>query len=230
MTLLLHEVHTVAGASEDDFEEAYRAWMSLLGADGRLLYFLSQAHGGGPSYTAVTITAFDDGAAWERVARRTVEGDLASWAADTDAMRYQCTAKLLLPVAWSPLQSVDLAAVPVGGVDHEPTLYMEDTGWPDSTLDEYTDFWGRDYYPMLAAQPAERRLLSIEACWVTAAGYRPEAILWQRIHDLGRLGSLFMIELPPSAKAAGTYMAEGLKYRDQWESRLLRTARWSPWA
>jgi hypothetical protein len=28
--------------------------------------------------------------------------------------------------------------------------------------------------------------------------------------------------------AGGSYMFEALKYRDQWESRLLRTSDWSP--
>jgi hypothetical protein len=29
-------------------------------------------------------------------------------------------------------------------------------------------------------------------------------------------------------RAPGTYMAEALDYRDQWESRLLRSSPWSP--
>ena len=57
---------------------------------------------------------------------------------------------------------------------------------------------------------------------------RPEAILWQRIHSLERLMELLSMELPPSRKAAGTYMARALEVRDQWESRLLRCASWSP--
>jgi len=45
--LLLHEVHTVAGKREDEFEAAYRdGWMPTLAADddARLLYFLRLAH------------------------------------------------------------------------------------------------------------------------------------------------------------------------------------------
>ena len=235
MTLYLHEVHQVAGSSADEFEAAYRdpgGWMDLLGRadDARLLYFLNQAHGSGPSYRVVTITAVADGAAWERLAGDVQFGELSAWAARTDQLRYESVSKLLLPVAWSPLGDLDLAAVPAVAADHEPTLFMEDTGWPSASLDDYVRFWGDEYHPLLARQSPATRLLEIQACWVPAhgTGRRPEAILWQRIHNLDRLVELLSTEVAPERKAAGTYMANALAYRDQWESRLLRTAAWSP--
>ena len=51
--LFLHEVHTVAGRYEDEFEAAFRdGWMPTLAHDddARLLYFLSLAHGTGRAY------------------------------------------------------------------------------------------------------------------------------------------------------------------------------------
>jgi hypothetical protein len=83
---------------------------------------------------------------------------------------------------------------------------------------------------MLAKQPEAFRLLEIQICWTVAygTGRRPEGVLWQRIHNLDRLLDLFRMEIPPERKAPGTYMAEALKYRDQWRSRLLRTTAWSP--
>ena len=107
---------------------------------------------------------------------------------------------------------------------------MEDTGWPDVCVDDYVDFWGNEYKPMLDQQPEATRLLEIKAGWVPAlgAGRRPEAILWQRVHNIERLIELLSTELPPERKGPGTFMAKGLSYRDQWESRLLRTASWSP--
>jgi hypothetical protein len=230
MTIYLHEVHRVVGASEDEFEAAFRdsgGWMERLatGDDARLLYYLNQAHGSGPSYRVVTITALADGGAWERLAR---DAALTAWSLEVDRLRHDVTSKLLLPVQWSPMVDVDLAAVPVTPQEHEPTLFMEDTGWPHAPLDAYTEFWGRDYHPMLARQPEATRLLEIQACWITALGRRPEAILWQRIHNHDRLLALLTSEVPPEHRAAGTYMAKGLEYRDQWESRLLRTASWSP--
>jgi hypothetical protein len=103
--LLLHEVHTIAGRHEDDFEAAFRTgWMNALANDGdaRLVYYLKLAHGTGRAYQHTTITALADGAAYERLARRIQGGDLRSWAADVDGMRREVKGKLLLPVAWTP--------------------------------------------------------------------------------------------------------------------------------
>jgi len=231
MTLYLHETHRVVGTQEDEFEAAYREWMDVLAGsdDARLLWYFNHAHGSGPSYQVVTITAVDSGAAWERLAERVTSGDLERWARYVDQLRYDVQGKILLPVHWSPLQDVDLSTVATGQT-HEPTLYMEDTGWPDSSLDDYIDFWGRDYYPLLARQPADSRLLEIQSCFQVAHGThkRREAILLQRIHSHDRLLDLLTTETPPERKAPGTYMAEALRYRDQWRSRLLRTAAWSP--
>jgi hypothetical protein len=50
--LFVHEVHSVRGAEEGAFEEAFRdGWMrTLAGADdARLLWYCVQAHGTGPA-------------------------------------------------------------------------------------------------------------------------------------------------------------------------------------
>ena len=58
--LFMHEVHTVRGRAEDEFEAAFRdGWMATLGAgdEARLLWYANHAHGTGPAYTVVTVTA-----------------------------------------------------------------------------------------------------------------------------------------------------------------------------
>ena len=234
MTLFLHETHQVKGSAEEDFQAAFRddgGWMDRIAdADARLVYFANQVHGTGPSYRVTTITAVSDGAAWERLARRVHNGDLSEWVREADAMRHRVDAKVLMPVEWSSMGEIDLDAVPVEPVEHEPTLFMEDTGWPDVPLDDYIRYWGETYSPMLASQPTESALLEIKACWVPAfgTGRRTEGILWQRVHDLKKLMGLLTTEVPAELKGPGSYMAEALRYRDQWESRLLRTVSWSP--
>src|SRR5437764_1416047 len=119
--LLLHELHTVAGRHEDEFEGAFRErWMRVLGedADARLLYYLKLAHGTGRAYQHVSITGLRDGAAYERLARRVQDGDLRAWAADVDGMRHEVKGKILLPVDWSPTRDIDLATVPADGREH----------------------------------------------------------------------------------------------------------------
>ena len=54
-------------------------------------------------------------------------------------------------------------------------------------------------------------------------------VLWQRVTKPTGLLRLLTTELPSEYKVPGNWMVDGLEYRDQWESRLLRTTRWSPW-
>ncbi|OBH45848.1 hypothetical protein [Mycobacterium mantenii] len=234
--LFLHETHSVVGARQDDFEAAYReGWMPTLAEedDARLLWYTNHAHGSGMSYNVVTITGIVDGAAWERLARRAQSGDLRPWMRELDNLRHEVSGKILLPVPWSPLQTVDLTTVPTDGSTHGLTLFMEDTGWPYAPLDDYIRSWDEIYYRPLSRAPARMRILDIQACFQVAHGShrRREAMLWQRIDDANNYAALVHLlttEIPPEHRAPGSYMFEALKFRDQWESRLLRTSDWSP--
>ena len=231
--LFVHEVHRVIGSREEEFEASFRdEWMPALGKgdDARLLWYCNHAHGSGPAYNVVTITALRDGEAWERLASRTQGGDLRQWAARTDQLRHGVAAKMLLPVAWSPLQEVDLAEVPTSPTEHPLSMYLEDTGWPSAPLDDYIRFWGESYHRPMQSVPPGQRLLEVEASFQTAfgAGRRREAVLWQKIVDHDRLLTLLTHETAPQQKAPGAFMHEALAYRDQWESKLLRTSSWSP--
>jgi hypothetical protein len=234
--LFLHETHQVVGAREEEFEAAYReGWMPTLAKEdnARLLWYTNHAHGSGMSYNVVTITAITDGTAWERLARRAQVGDLRPWMRELDNLRHEVTGKILLPVDWSPLQTMDLTTVPTDGATHPLSLFMEDTGWPDAPLDDYIRMWDEIYYRVLSKAPPAMRILDIQACFQVAHGSyrRREAMLWQKIQDYNNCAALVHLlttETPPEHRAPGSYMFEALKYRDQWESRLLRTSAWSP--
>ena len=114
--LFLHETHRVIGRREDEFEAALRdAWLPELAktSGARLLRALRHAHGSGPSYHLVTVTALRDAAAFEELVRRVDRGDLRPLAERLDAGGHDVEAKLLIPLPWSPLQEVDLRAVPI---------------------------------------------------------------------------------------------------------------------
>jgi hypothetical protein len=228
--LLLHEVHQVRGRAEDEFEDAYRTgWMPAVadGDDARLLWFFHHAHGSGPAYQVVTVTAVRDGAAYERLVRRVHEGDLRQWARDVDELRHESRSKLVVPVSWSPMGELDLAAVPTDGAEHELSLYMEDTGWPHAPIDDYVGFWESHY---LGVMQSPGSMLDIQAVFRTAfgSGRRKEAILMQKVVDQAALLRLLTSEVPAKYRAPGTFMYEALGYRDRWESKLLRTSSWSP--
>ena len=232
--LLLHELHTVAGRHEDAFEAAFRdGWMPEVATDSgaRLLYYLKLAHGTGRAYHVVTITALRDGGAYERLVQRVQRGDLRGWAADVDRFRHEVEGKILVPVEWSPMRDVDLAAVPTDGRTHESALYMEDSAWPhEAKLDAYLEAARTHYAPSLE-QRTDRSLLTLLAVFQAALGAprRREVVLWQRVDFPERLPALFTRELPAHVKGPGTWMHDALEVRDDWQSRLLRSADWSPY-
>ena len=235
--ILVHELHEVRGREEDAFEETVRTrWVPALArdTDARLLYFLKHAHGSGASYRVVTITALRDAAAWGRTAERIDRGDLRDESRALDALRHDVTAKLLVPLPWSPLQEIDLASVPVEDLSaHELSLFMEDTVWPDEDkLETYVERSG-DHYLAEMRRNAERggTLLTILGGFRTAfgAGTRREIVLWQKISELRGLSPLLTSEVPARYKEPGTWMHDALALRDRWESRLLRSVEWSPW-
>jgi hypothetical protein len=233
--LVLREVHAVVGLHEDEFEAAYRdEYAPALAADGdhaRLLHFLHHAHGSGSSYRVVTLTAFRDAAAYDRVRQRVEQGDLRTWTERVDDLRHDVEGKFLVPVPWSPVQDHDLAAIPAAS-DHAPAVYMEDTVWPhEGKLEAYIERAGTHYAGWMAStEHAPNAMLRIEAAYRTAfgSGRRREIVLTQRVIKPDRLMHLLTAEMLPEHKQPGTWMHDGLEFRDQWESRLLRSSRWSP--
>jgi hypothetical protein len=231
--LFLHEVHRVMGAKAEEFEDAFRKdWMPMLakGDDARLLWYTNHAVGSSVSYNVVTVTAIKDGAAWERMALRFQKGDLRDWVNQVDSLRYDVFGKILLPVYWSRIQSVDFKTVPTDGREHDLALFMEDTGWPYSSLDDYIKMWDEIYSRPISQAPPEMRILDIQACFQVAHGsyQRREAMLWQKIVSHDALMHLLTSDLPAEHRKPGSYMVDALKYRDQWQSKLLRTTAWSP--
>jgi len=233
--LLLHEIHQVRGAREDEFEKSYReGWLPELarGDDARLLYFMHLAHGSGRAYTVVTITGVRDGAAYERLARRVQDGDLRAWSRDVDQHRHTVTGKVVLPVPWSAPPVADLDEVPTDPADHDLVVFMEDTAWPhDGMLDDYLAAAHDQYAPSLEeGRHGGRSMLELVSVWQTAfsAGRRSEVVLWQRVTEPKRLLGLLYTEIPAEHRAPGTWMHDALRVRDDWESKLLRTTAWSP--
>jgi hypothetical protein len=117
------------------------------------------------------------------------------------------------------------------GTSTTPTAaVLPDTGWPTAALDDYIEFWDVEYFRMMRQVPGERRILDIEAGFQVAYGThrRPEAVLLQKILRDDLLMSLISEPEDYDPDWPGSYMHRGLRYRDQWESRLLRTNTWSP--
>jgi hypothetical protein len=197
----------------------------------RVLHYLRHVHGTGPSYRIVTLTAFADVAALAAAQDRVEHGDLAPLAARMDELRHSVTTKTVRPLPWS-VDALDLAAVPTADVDHRAAVFMEDTVWPDQgKIAEYIERSGAHNARWMASdEHDETELLRIEAAYqsVYGGGIRNEIILWQRVTRLDWMPGLLIMEVPEHLKAPGTWMHDALQLRDQWESKLLRSTRWSP--
>jgi hypothetical protein len=222
--IYLHEVHEVLGGKMEEFGDAIRStWRPLIeeGGHARLLWFWNLSHGTGPSYQAVSITAVRDWATWGALAG---DARFEDWQRKVWTLRREVTSKLLVPAPWSPLQDVDLKSEPDREVD-APGMYLHDTGWPfTGKLDEYVAALGSIFYP----QTQRSRMISVAACWTVApgTGRHHEVVLLQRIEDWEQFSRL--LTQGEMGAQRGGWMEEGLRYRDRWESKLLRCARWSP--
>lgn len=225
--LFLHETHEIIGGQTAAFEAAVRdEWQPLIEAGGRarLLWFWQLTHGTGLAYHAVSITAVRDWAAWgELVAAMRGDVGWRRWFERCWTLRREVVSKLLQPTAWSPLQTVDLAAPPLAS--DAPSLFLHDTGWPNpGKLDAYVEALGSVFYP----QTRTYKMIRVEACWTVCpgTGRHHEVVLLQRVLDWPAYAHMLAAGERPSKP--GDWMEEGLKYRDRWESKLLRPASWSP--
>ena len=223
--LYLHETHEIVGGRMGEFEAALRdLWKPAVERSGfgRLLWCWHHTHGTGPSYQAITLTAISDWKAWgELVDARAKSDAFAQWNRETWHFRRELTSKLLQPASWSP----PLPDVSVTTADAPPALYLHDTGWPYSgKLDDYVSALGTIYYP----QTRRSQMISVDACWVTCwgTGRYHEVVLLQKILNWEAFSRL--LTQGEHQSRPGDWMEEGLKHRDRWESKLLRTAAWSP--
>jgi hypothetical protein len=237
MTLFLHETHEVIGGKEAEIEAAYRdGWMPELakGDDARLLWYYDLVHGSHRAHVTITVTAVRDAAAWERLGTRLLRGDLNSWLRRVDALRHDSIGRMLLPVSWSKMREVDLESIPADpSFRHEQTLYIEDNGWATAPLDEYIAFQEEKWHrPLVEGNPNVRLLIDLQAFLQVAhgTGRRPECCFMEKsLEDQYALvHNLLDTELPARMREPGTYMVEGLRHRDQWESKIVRTSAWSP--
>ena len=136
-------------------------------------------------------------------------------------------------MSWSALQEVDLVSLDGVADDRAQTLYMEDTVSPfPGKLDAYLDAAGTLYArATIGKRMAEgTSLLELRGAVRTNVGPNAgrEVIRWQRVLKPELLERLLTREVPPEHRGPGTWMHDALQYRDRWESRLLRTAAWSP--
>lgn len=234
--LYVLEEHQVKGPEAQEFERTFReGWESRSGdQDARLMWYWDVAHGTntGPSYMVMTVTAVRDGAAWERTMDRLRYGDLRTWNNELEAMRYRLDGRTLLEVPWSPGFDRVIEDVPAVAGGHERAIWLIDYGHPYAPLDDYVKFQEEKWYKPEGGV-IYGGMARLEGFFTTAygTGRRPEGVFIEKILDFDKFFQLLQessemhVDKQPVRKE---YMSEGLKYRDQWDSILVRTSSWSP--
>ncbi|MBE0480853.1 MAG: hypothetical protein IBX68_07730 [Dehalococcoidia bacterium] len=229
--IFLHETHEISGGKKEEFLELMRSeWKPLIERDrlARLMWFFVVPHGTSVSYQAVSITAVKDWQSWGVLAGRSLrERAWKKFNRDICKYRRDMTARLLVPNPKSPIQEVDLDFKEDPPGEGLPGIYLHDTGWPfPGKMEGYVDA----LHSVLGEQVAviQPPVITVEAGWRNApgAGRFHEAILLSKIHNWELFSFIITFGEPPPNP--GDWMLEGLKYRDQWESKLLRTVSWSP--
>ena len=101
-------------------------------------------------------------------------------------------------------------------------VLIDDPGLAEN--DAYVAALGSVFYP----QTRTYKMIRVEACWTVCpgTGRHHEVVLLQRVLDWPAYANMLSGGERPTKP--GDWMEEGLKYRDRWESKLLRPASWSP--
>lgn len=204
--IFVQEVHKVIGSRARDFEAIYREqWLPALGnGDGRLLWYANHAHLTCFAYQVLTIIAVPDGAAWLRLASRIHAGDLREPTRALDERRHDVMARLLVPAPGSPLRDLDLADVPETGIEHEMTLFVEET------------FQARNG----STPPRDDEIAEAVATFAVAHPEgSDERVVWRRVRSPERLLASLAEGAPRGQESPGT---------EPRESRLWRLSPWSP--
>jgi hypothetical protein len=225
--LYLHQIHGLAPGDEPGFERFVRdEWLPGVNAhDGcRFAWYGTSTSAARFHDEALTIVAFDDMAAFERWATAERSSPLTR---SLRRLRDTVESRLLRPIDYDPW-TADGVTIPDGPVEGEAVTYMHDFVPPViGQMRLYVDMMRERY---MALTDKELSGVVLLASWqnVSGGGRLPEMFNLSRIIDLDALVKLIAHEIPREYKKMGTWMWEALAARDQWTTRLARSAAWSP--
>jgi hypothetical protein len=225
--LYLHQIHSLAPGADPTFEHFARdEWLPAVNAHGgcRFAWFGSPTSAARFANEAITIVAFDDMSSFERFA--TAERSSPTTAGLRN-LREDVRSRLLRPIDYDPWTTAGVE-IPDGPVEGEIVTYMHDFVPPViGQMRAYVDMMRERY---MALTDKELSGVVLRASWqtVSGGGPLPEMFNLSQILDLDALVALIAHEVPREYKQMGTWMWEALATRDQWTTRLARSATWSP--
>jgi len=225
--ILLHETFQIVHGGLDEFEDAY--WSEVVPPlremDGiEPLWFLHQRTGIEGEF-AIALTALRTGEELGTYTRWMSGNDGAPWRARAQVLTRAFQRKALLAAPWSPFNEWEELEPIRSATGQSRRIFMEDTGWPYVSVADYVDFQRREYWEPL--QQWARSGAAVVKLWgfflvAPGSGHRPEAIFLQEVMNDSALERLIgEPEVYDPDTFPGSYMVQGLTYRDQWRSRLM---------
>jgi hypothetical protein len=230
--LFVHEVHQVTGTAGGAFEELLRnGWAPALAQDDdvRLVWCARSMPGAVSLPEIITWTAVSDGVALGRLGERIRHGDLHEAAMDLGAARQKVIRRVISQLNFSTLD-IDLPSIPKRPEPYreQGELYVHDFVPPRPGMQ-------REFEAKLAEVFAFLREFKdlgtpLWACFETIAGggTNPENIMVTQVANADALARMLTLEMPREAIVPGMWMVDGIKVRDSWTSRLMRSVPWSP--
>ena len=230
--LFVHEVHEVTGTGGAAFEEMLRDhWAPALAqdVDVRLVWCARSLPGAVSRPEIITWTAVSDGTALERLGERIRHGDLTETAMALGAARQNVTRRVISQLNFSTLD-IDLASIPKnpGPYREQGELYVHDFVPPRPGMQREFETKLAEVFAFLREMPELGTPLW--ACFETIAGggTTPENVMVTRVASAEALVRMLAVDMPREAYVPGMWMVDGLRVRDTWTSRLMRSVPWSP--
>jgi hypothetical protein len=225
--LYLHQIHELRPGNEAAFEALVRDdWLPVVNANAgaRFAWYGMPTSAARFADEAITIVAFDDARAFEGFA--TTERD-STVARSLREKRTGVQTRLLRPIDYDPWTAAD-TTIPDGPQEGEAVAYMHDFVPPvTGQMRGYVDMM-RERYMALSSQELSGVVLRTSWQTVSGGGRMPEMFNLSEIRDVDALVGLIAHEISREYKQMGTWMWEALATRDQWTTRLARSATWSP--
>ena len=227
----VHEIHALNAARADSFEATIRdQWVPALAAEpGTRLVWCVRSMPGTASYPElITMTAVEDGAALERLGARYRSGDLRELSSELGRQREGVTTRVLASLEEFNPYSVDLDEVPLVRDGAPSEMYLHDFVVPQPGMQRVYEVQMREAF---------MKMLEIDALpmktWagfetVAGGGRVPLSLMVTWIAHPPAISNLLSQGNPRVAPEPGSWMSEGLKLRDTWVSRIVRSVPWSP--
>lgn len=227
----VHEIHELDAARAEIFETIMREqWVPALGGDPRMrLVWCVRSMPGTASYPElITMTAVEGGAALERLGTRYRSGDLRELSSELGRHRKGVTTRILASMEEFNPYSVELDDVPLVRDGAPSQMYIHDFVAPQPGMQRIYEVQMREAFMKMLEMDALPMKTWAGFETVAGGGRVPLSLMVTWIADPPAISNLLSQGNPRVAPEPGSWMSEGLKLRDTWVSRLVRSVPWSP--